>query len=151
MDEAWILARFQDALPAATRLPTVIGKDIYSVSRRVAGRFREGRTYLAGDAAHVTNTRGGMNMNCGFHDGAAVGRAIARALRANDQSLADAASDERHRVANEHLIPRTDRNVTGGPAWAETLRQTARDPAAARAYLRTSAMLDMLSREPANV
>ena len=41
---------------------------IYGVAKRVATRYRDGRVLLAGDSAHVTNTRGGMNMNCGMHD-----------------------------------------------------------------------------------
>lgn len=44
------------------------------------------------------------------------------------------------------LLPRTDRNVSGGPAWTDKLRETAHDPAAAVAYLRTAAMLDMVDR-----
>ncbi len=149
LDETSILGRLREILPSCSRLPTVIGKDIYSVSRRVAGRYRDGRAYLAGDAAHVTNTRGGMNMNCGLHDSAALGHAIARAMSSGNKALIDAASDERRRVANECLIPRTDRTVSGGSAWTEMLRQTAADPGTARAYLRTSAMLDMVSRKNA--
>ena len=139
MQEGWMFSRFQAVLPALTRLPTVIGKDVYGASRRVASRFRQGRVYLMGDAAHVTNTRGGMNMNCGVHDAVALARAVVA-------GGLDAAADERHRVATEELIPRTDRNVAGGPAWTDTLAETARDPEAARAYLRTAAMLDMLER-----
>ncbi len=41
------------------------------------------------------------------------------------------------------LIPRTDRNVAGGEQWLEQVRAMAADPAQARAYLRTTAMLDM--------
>ena len=142
MDEAWILARIQAVLPGCDRLPRVVHKDIYGVSRRVASRFRVGRVYLAGDAAHVTNTRGGMNMNCGIHDAAALSRALA----ADRPGQADQASDERHRIATELLIPRTDRHVTQDAAWTRHLRATASCKPSALAYLRTTAMLDMLDR-----
>ncbi len=151
MDEAWILSRFQAVLPSCTRLPGVVRKDIFGASRRVASRFRHGRVYLAGDAAHLTNTRGGMNMNCGIHDAAALAEALTVALQQGDTMAVDAVSDERHRIATEYLIPRTDRNVSAGPAWTEMLRATAARADAALVYLRTVAMLDMLDRSTIHV
>ncbi len=150
MDEAWILSRLRAVLPAWPGLPRIAGMDMYGASRRVADRFRQGRAYLMGDAAHVTSTRGGMNMNCGMHDAAAMARALVQAVRTGNAAPADAAADERRRIATDCLIPRTDRNVSGGPAWTDTLRRTAADPAASLAYLRTAAMLDMLDRSPAH-
>ena len=144
MDPAWILQRLQAVLPDCDRLPDIAGLDVYRASRRVAASFRQGRTYLIGDAAHVTSTRGGMNMNCGIHDATALASAIA--APSADPVLVEEASDRRRVVATEALIPRTDRNVTGGVAWTEKLRAIAGDPEAASAYLRSSAMLDMLER-----
>ncbi|MFJ3921541.1 FAD-dependent monooxygenase [Streptomyces sp. NPDC090022] len=43
---------------------------------RMAGRIREGRTFLAGDAAHVHPIAGGFGMNTGIEDAAALGRAL---------------------------------------------------------------------------
>lgn len=151
LDEDWILSRFRAVLPGCARLPTVIGKDVYSASRRVASRFRQGRVYLMGDAAHVTSTRGGMNMNCGIHDAVAIASSVSAALAGGNAAEIDAAADERRRIATEYLIPRTHRNVSGGHAWADTLRETARDREASVAYLRTAAMLDMLHRAPVHV
>jgi len=145
MDDGRILAQLQAVLPGCARLPAVTGKDMYGASRRVASRFQQGRVILMGDAAHVTSTRGGMNMNCGIHDAAALAPAIAAAL-AGQGDRVDATVAERQRIATECLLPRTDRNVSGGPAWTDKLRETARDPVAAVAYLRTAAMLDMLDR-----
>ena len=51
-----------------------------------------------------------------------------------------------HRVYPPLLQSITGRSVTPCPEWAESLRRTAADPAAARAYLRAAAMLDMLDR-----
>lgn len=136
-DPAWILSRFQAVLPGLPRLPTLAGMDVYAASRRVAERFHAGRVALIGDSAHVTSTRGGMNMNCGIYDADALAEAIA-----GGWGVAEAA-DERRRVATDLLVPRTDRTVSGGAAWAETLRETAGSPEASLAYLRTAAMLDM--------
>ncbi len=44
---------------------------------RVAERFRDGRLFLAGDAAHVHSPAGGQGMNTGIQDGYALGRAFA--------------------------------------------------------------------------
>jgi 2-polyprenyl-6-methoxyphenol hydroxylase-like FAD-dependent oxidoreductase len=150
MEPAWMLDRLQAVLPGWRELPTVMAKDVYGASRRLASRFRQGRVYLIGDCAHLTNTRGGMNMNCGIHDAAALAGAIIATLPHGDTRLVDAAADSRHRVAAELLIPRTERNVSGGTAWTDSLRQTAADPVARHAYLRTAAMLDMLDRSPPN-
>lgn len=137
MDPNWILSRFRAVLPTLARLPSLAGTDIYRASRRLAERFHAGRVALIGDAAHVTSTRGGMNMNCGIYDATALADAITAGLGVA------AAAEGRRRVAAEKLIPRTDRTVSGGAAWADTLRDTARSPAAALAYLRSAAMLDM--------
>jgi 2-polyprenyl-6-methoxyphenol hydroxylase-like FAD-dependent oxidoreductase len=139
----WILARLKEAMPQCERLPAVLAKDIYGVSRRVAASYRAGRVVLAGDSAHITNTRGGMNMNCGIHDAYAVALGIVRALRGEGPAAVVAAADERRRVATTMLIPRTDRNVAGGEKWLDQVRSMAADPAQALSYLRTTAMLDM--------
>ena len=141
----WILARLKEVMPHCARLPSVLMKDIYGVSRRVAKTYRAGRTVLIGDSAHVTNTRGGMNMNCGLHDAFAVAPSIVEALQTGDGRVVDAAADERRRIATELLIPRTDRNVAGGEAWLDQVQAMAADPDRARAHLRANAMLDMIS------
>ncbi len=138
----WILARLRDVMPHCDKVPHVVMQDIYGVARRVAARNRQGRVLLAGDATHITNTRGGMNMNCGIHDAWALAHAIA-AAPAGDTAAVDAAAAERLRVANQMLIPRTDRNVAGGDAWLDKIRAMAASPAETAAYLRTAAMLDM--------
>lgn len=150
MDEDWISARFQAVLPSSTRLPAVAGKDVYRASRRVASSFGQNGAYLMGDAAHVTNTRGGMNMNCGIYDAVAMSGAVIAALGGEGTALVDAVAAERRRVATELLLPRTDRTVSGGSAWTEHLAQTARASKEAVAYLRTAAMLDMAPRIPAH-
>ena len=142
LDPDWIFARLREVMPHIERLPSVLMKDVYGVSKRVATRYRDGRVLLAGDSAHVTNTRGGMNMNCGMHDAYAITRAIIQA-NGGDSRLVEEAADERRRVATQMLIPRTDRNVAGGDAWLDHVRETASDREKAVALLRTTAMLDM--------
>ncbi len=146
LQDAWVSEQIQAVMPTWTHLPKIVGRDVYGASRRVASSYAVGRAFLAGDSAHVTNTRGGMNMNCGIHDADSLAKAIIAALRDNNPALVEAASRERQRVAEDMLIPRTDRNIAGGEGWLDTIREIATDKQAAADYLATAAMLDMLER-----
>ncbi|MFD8982551.1 FAD-dependent monooxygenase, partial [Streptomyces sp. NPDC059564] len=53
---------------------------VWRVNVRMAARMREGRVFLAGDAAHVHPIAGGLGMNTGIQDASALGRALADAL-----------------------------------------------------------------------
>src|ERR1700681_4229739 len=46
----------------------IVHVTLYRVHQRVAKRFRMGRAFLVGDAAHINNPLGGMGMNGGIHD-----------------------------------------------------------------------------------
>ena len=46
----------------------IVHRNIYRVHQRVAATFRQGRVFLAGDAAHVNNPIGGLGLNSGIHD-----------------------------------------------------------------------------------
>ncbi len=146
MRDDWLAERLRDVLPTWTTPPRVADKDVYGVSRCVASQFSVGRAFLAGDSAHVTNTRGGMNMNCGIHDAFALANAMKQATLTGKPGGVDAAAKERKRVADEMLIPRTDRNVSGGSAWLDKIRDIAATRSKASDYLATAAMLDMLER-----
>jgi len=146
LGDDWLLERLREVLPSWASLPTVVDRDIYGASLRVASDYFIGRAFLAGDSAHVTNTRGGMNMNCGVHDAFTLANAMILALREKDVAIVEAAARERKRVADEMLVPRTDRNVSGGDAWLEQIREIAASQVSARDYLATAAMLDMVER-----
>ncbi|MEU8436036.1 FAD-dependent monooxygenase [Streptomyces sp. NPDC029216] len=60
----------------------------WRVNVRRAARMREGRILLAGDAAHVHPFAGGLGMNTGIQDAAALARTLATALA--DPAPADA-------------------------------------------------------------
>ncbi len=67
VQEKQIQASLQNLLPRAEPYEIVV-KAIYRVSQRVAGSYRRGRAFLAGDAAHINNPLGGMGLNGGLHD-----------------------------------------------------------------------------------
>src|SRR5882757_9539370 len=71
-DEAALTAEFGQSLlarvVAGVRSFDILHTTLYRVHQRVAKRFRVGRAFLAGDAAHINNPLGGMGMNGGIHD-----------------------------------------------------------------------------------
>jgi len=69
---------------------------------RQVQRYRVGRAFLAGDAAHVHSPAGGMGMNTGLQDAANLGWKLAAAVHGHDHPgtdrLLDSYHDERHPV-----------------------------------------------------
>ena len=123
-------------LPKAPDPIPVASADVYGVSKGIAARMRAGRLLVVGDAAHVTNTRGGMNMNAGVHDAYTLAATLAAG---GDLDHWEAA---RLRVTRDSLLERTDRAVATGSAWLAEAQAVSRDPNAARQWLFEAAMLD---------
>jgi 2-polyprenyl-6-methoxyphenol hydroxylase-like FAD-dependent oxidoreductase len=101
---------------------------------RQVPRYRVGRVFLAGDAAHVHSPAGGQGMNTGLQDAANLGWKLAAALRgAAPPGLLDTYQGERHPVGRRVLL------TSGGllrlgtiPSW---LLPVARELASAAARL----------------
>ena len=73
-------ARLQRFLPRASAYD-VVHRNLYNVHQRVAERFRKGRVFLAGDAAHVNNPLGGLGLNFGIHDAVEISDLLGRVIR----------------------------------------------------------------------
>jgi len=72
------LDSFQRLVDAHVRLPgfrltSATLLSTYRVNVRMVDRYRVGRVFLAGDAAHVHSIAGGMGMNTGIQDAANLG------------------------------------------------------------------------------
>ena len=128
------------------REPDFVSVDIFAVSSAIAGENRAGRIFLVGDAAHLTNTRGGMNMNCGIHDAYAIAGALIDTLKGSPASMLERRADERHEIARNELIPRTDQRVARADDWLREVRGCADDPDRSREFLRSASMLDIAPR-----
>lgn len=141
----WYNPILEEFLPQAAGHLQIQGTDVYGASKMMAGSNRVGRIGLIGDAVHLTNTKGGMNMNCGIHDAYAIACAIIEdfAEPARSGNHFETELQERYRIARDVLLPRTDRNVTGKQDWLEFIATAAADPVKARDYLLTSSMIDM--------
>lgn len=73
----------------------------FRISRRMAERYREGRCFIAGDAAHVHSPVGGQGMNTGIQDAANLGWKLALAASGHAApGLLDTYESERMPIAS---------------------------------------------------
>ena len=84
----------------------------YRVHHRVADRFRSGRVFLLGDAAHIHSPVGGQGMNTGIGDAVNLSWKLAAVLRERAHaSLLETYEPERIAFARR-LVATTDRAFT---------------------------------------
>jgi 2-polyprenyl-6-methoxyphenol hydroxylase-like FAD-dependent oxidoreductase len=96
--QALLDARGPQKHPA--RVKDVVWSSRFRVHHRLADRYREGRVFLAGDAAHVHSPAGGQGMNTGIQDAVALAARLADVLRDGaDERILDAYEAERRPVA----------------------------------------------------
>jgi len=81
------------------RITRVTSRSIYSPAVRMVKRFRVGRVFLAGDAAHVHPPTGGQGLNTGVQDAYNLGWKLAHVLRGGPDSLLDTYEAERLPIA----------------------------------------------------
>ena len=104
VDPDAITARFRDlvnrfAAPEAT-VDEASWTSSFGIHRRVVDRFRQGRCFLAGDAAHVHSPAGGQGMNTGVQDACNLAWKLALAVRGEASAgLLDSYDAERRPVA----------------------------------------------------
>ncbi len=81
----------------------------YHVHHRVAERFRQGRAFLLGDAAHIHSPAGGQGMNTGIGDAINLAWKLAAVLAGRGgELLLDSYQEERAAFARR-LVASTDR------------------------------------------
>ncbi len=137
---------------------TTYHRTAYAVHQRVAARYRNGRVFLAGDAAHINNPLGGMGMNGGIHDAVNLCEKLAAVWRGEaDEDALERYDAQRRPIAVEYVQAATLRNkalleekdpVIRGRRL-DDLARTAEDPVKARAFLRRSSMVEALERAAA--
>lgn len=85
----------------------------YHVHHRVADRFRDGRAFVLGDAAHIHSPVGGQGMNTGIGDAVNLAWKLAAVVNGRaDPSLLDTYQPERIAFARR-LVATTDQAFTG--------------------------------------
>ena len=94
----------------------------YHVHHRVADRFRSGRAFLLGDAAHVHSPVGGQGMNTGIGDAVNLAWKLAAVLRGRAGiPILDTYESERIAFARR-LVETTDQAFTGVTSSSLTAR-----------------------------
>lgn len=105
--QALLDARGPRKRPALVR--DVVWSSRFRVHHRLADRYRDGRLFLAGDAAHVHSPAGGQGMNTGIQDAVALAARLARVLRDGaDERVLDGYEAERRPIAAD-VVAFTDR------------------------------------------
>jgi 2-polyprenyl-6-methoxyphenol hydroxylase-like FAD-dependent oxidoreductase/heme-degrading monooxygenase HmoA len=76
-----IQAAIDDVGPAGTTASNLRWSSIFRVKHGIVDRYREGRVFVAGDAAHLHPPAGGQGMNTGIQDAWNLGWKLALAVR----------------------------------------------------------------------
>lgn len=100
------LATFQAAVDRVTtgvRLRELVWASRWRLNVRMVDRYRVGRVFLAGDAAHVHSPAGAQGMNTGIQDAANLAWKLAHVLDGADPALLDTYGAERLPVAADVL------------------------------------------------
>lgn len=108
---AEVLQRIVDEAGLHARIARVAWSGQVPLQHRIASRFRVGRVFLAGDAAHSHSPAGGQGMNAGIQDAANLGWKLAFAARAaargeETETLLDSYERER-RPADRRILALT--------------------------------------------
>jgi 2-polyprenyl-6-methoxyphenol hydroxylase-like FAD-dependent oxidoreductase len=105
--QALLDARGPQKRPALVK--DVVWSSRFRVHHRLADRYRKGRVFLAGDAAHVHSPAGGQGMNTGIQDAVALAARLAGVLRDGaDERILDGYEAQRRPVAAD-VVAFTDR------------------------------------------
>jgi 3-(3-hydroxy-phenyl)propionate hydroxylase len=124
----------------------------------MASAYRQGRVFLAGDAAHLNSPSGGMGMNGGIHDAFSLCEKLNAVIHQDvDPRILDRYERQRRPIAEEEIIQQAHRNRTRmqerDPARRREmlveLQRTATDPQKLKAYLMKSSMIEGLRRAAA--
>ncbi len=154
LSDEGIETRLRQVIPDL-KLPDIKVRGIYTVHQRVAETYRKGRAFLAGDAAHLNNPKGGMGLNGGIHDAWDLTERLGRIWHGNaSEDELDGYEPLRRKEAIEDVHKQTQANVSNlkeadadaRQALFDEWRRKAADPEAQRQALLQSSMLAGLRR-----
>lgn len=148
LEDASLREHLREAVPGAEEWP-IVAKRPYRIHQRIADRYRVGRIFLAGDAAHLNSPSGGMGMNGGIHDAFNLTDKLARVLRGESEALLDRYESERRPVAMEQIIAQADanrarmqeKNDDKRRSILANLQAVAADPVRRKEYLLKTSMI----------
>jgi 3-(3-hydroxy-phenyl)propionate hydroxylase len=154
LQDAEIEKRLRKVVPDL-KLPDIRVRGIYTVHQRVAATYRKGWVFLAGDAAHLNNPKGGMGLNGGLHDAVDLSDRLARVwhgeageaeLDGYEALRRPEAVDDIHRQTRQNVRNLTESDADARKALFAEWRRKAADPALAREMLLQTSMIASLRR-----
>ena len=133
----------------------IVHRNLYVTHQRVARTFVNGRVLLAGDAAHVNNSIGGMGLNGGLQDAACLADKLSRVILGKARASQLALYDKQrrtvtHEFVQQQTVANKQRLEARDPGTRErdlaALAATAADPRRAREFLLRTSMITMQRR-----
>ena len=154
LEDATIHGRLQRAFPKASSY-NLVHRNLYKTHQRVASKFRVGRVFLAGDAAHVNNPIGGLGLNCGIHDAMEIADTLRQFVAGSaDESLLDRYERRRRTmniefvqqatIANKKRLAESDPEVRR--ANLDELRARSEDPARHKEFLMRTSLIESVRK-----
>jgi 2-polyprenyl-6-methoxyphenol hydroxylase-like FAD-dependent oxidoreductase len=116
---------FQDATGSDVKLTDPIWVSRYRIHHRSVNKYREGRVFVAGDAAHIHSPAGGQGMNTGLQDAANLAWKIALSVKGHGSNeLLDSYNTERWPVGQKllHFTDRLFSSISSESTVTSTLR-----------------------------
>jgi 3-(3-hydroxy-phenyl)propionate hydroxylase len=152
LTDGHIMRRLDGLLPGIG-IDEIKVRGVYHVHQRVAAAYRHGRIFLAGDAAHLNNPKGGMGLNGGLHDAVSLTERLARFWHEGMDEL-DGYDAQRRPEAINAIHKQTQNNYNtlkeGDPEARKRVfdnwRRIAADPELAYQQLLNTSMIASLRR-----
>jgi 2-polyprenyl-6-methoxyphenol hydroxylase-like FAD-dependent oxidoreductase len=114
---------FSDRVPVSAVLTEPVWISRFRIHHRVVNQYREGRVFIAGDAAHLHSPAGGQGMNTGIQDAINLAWKLALCSAGKSQdSLLDTYGEERIPIAHS-VISLTDRMTAVGTLRSPILQK----------------------------
>ncbi|MGI5132959.1 FAD-dependent monooxygenase [Pseudonocardia sp. CA-107938] len=92
------------AMERAVGVEEIGWRSRFSCAERQVERYRHGRVFLAGDAAHVHSPMGGQGMNTGIQDAVNLAWKLAAVLTGAPDEVLDTYHAERHPIGRRVLV-----------------------------------------------
>ncbi|MFI1538294.1 FAD-dependent monooxygenase [Streptomyces anandii] len=117
-DRAPRMEHIEAALKRLAPVPAVAStmrwSSVFRISHRIAGRYGEGRVFLAGDAAHIHPPTGAQGMNTGIQDAYNLAWKLALTVEGLAQPRLLDSYDTERRPVGEEVVERTVRHAARG-------------------------------------
>ncbi len=137
--------------PQPTTASNMRWSSVFRISHRIVDRYRSGRVFVAGDAAHIHPPTGAQGMNTGVQDAYNLGWKLALAVRGHAaDGLLSSYNDERLPVGQEVVgrTVRAARSTTGvGAGETDVATVLAREAQLLVAYPDSPRVADDVSGE----